>query len=31
MLTLREETFDHAALPLGTSWLLADCMGFPAS
>lgn len=28
MLTLREETFDQAALPLSTSWLLADCMEF---
>lgn len=28
MLTLREETFDHAALPVSTSWLLADCMEF---
>ncbi|MFA7236312.1 MAG: Fic family protein [Phycisphaeraceae bacterium] len=28
MLTLREETFDQAALPVSTSWLLADCMEF---
>lgn len=28
MLTLREETFDQAALPLSTGWLLADCMEF---
>ena len=28
MLTLREETFEQAALPVSTSWLLADCMEF---
>lgn len=28
MLTLREETFARAALPVSTSWLLADCMEF---
>lgn len=28
MLTLREQTFDGAALPVSTSWLLADCMEF---
>ncbi len=28
MLTLRDETFDQAALPVSTSWLLADCMEF---
>ncbi len=28
MLTLREATFDKAALPVSTSWLLADCMEF---
>ncbi len=28
MLTLREETFDRAGLPVGTGWLLADCMEF---
>jgi Fic family protein len=27
-LTLREETFDQATLPVSTSWLLADCMEF---
>ncbi len=28
MLTLREKTFDQAALPISTSWLLADCMEY---
>lgn len=28
MLTLREQTFDQAALPISTSWLLADCMEY---
>ena len=28
MLTLREQTFENAAIPLSTSWLLADCMEF---
>lgn len=28
MLTLREETFDRAGLPVSSSWLLADCMEF---
>ncbi len=28
MLTLREQTFGKAALPVSTSWLLADCMEF---
>ncbi len=28
LLTLREETFNHASIPLSTSWLLADCMEF---
>ncbi|MCL2641402.1 MAG: Fic family protein, partial [Phycisphaerales bacterium] len=28
MLTLRDETFHQAALPVSTSWLLADCMEF---
>ena len=28
MLTLCEQTFDQAALPVSTSWLLADCMEF---
>lgn len=28
MLTLREEIFEQAALPVSTSWLLADCMEF---
>ena len=28
MLTLRQETFDRAGLPVSTSWLLADCMEF---
>jgi len=28
MLTLREQTFDQAALPVSTSWLLADCMEY---
>lgn len=28
MLTLHEETFTQAALPVSTSWLLADCMEF---
>lgn len=28
MLTLREQTFEQAALPISTSWLLADCMEY---
>lgn len=28
LLTLREETFQSVALPVSTSWLLADCMEF---
>ncbi len=28
MLTLREEVFDRVALPVGASWLLADCMEY---
>ena len=28
MLTFREQTFAQAALPVSTSWLLADCMEF---
>ncbi|MCC5829252.1 MAG: Fic family protein [Phycisphaeraceae bacterium] len=27
-LTLREQTFERATLPVSTSWLLADCMEF---
>ncbi len=27
-MTLREQTFDQAALPISASWLLADCMEF---
>lgn len=28
MLTLRSQTFEQAALPVSTSWLLADCMEY---
>ncbi|MCC6681235.1 MAG: Fic family protein [Phycisphaeraceae bacterium] len=28
MLTLRQDTFEKTALPVSTSWLLADCMEF---